>query len=199
MINPQNLLKTNIAVRLVEVFRRIMSKAGLVGLLDMVTAVGAALWIEKMVILEWSYPYCSILDDGEAAAVFGFPLPYEQVYIAGSASSSFIPWLYAVNIAVISGSVLLLLRPLAFRMRALIPRLWNLASGATAAFLLITAIYLEVFALSIGVWSPTSSFSENLYYSQLRPVSVHVLRRPRNCTASPFWFSNHVRSTLNSK
>ena len=164
----------------------------------MLTAVGAALWFEKLVTLEWSYPYCSVLNDGEAAAVFGFPLPYEQVFIAGSAATSFIPWLYVVNLGVISGGVLLLLRPLASRIRALKPRLWNITSSAAAALLIITAISLEVFALSIGVWSPSSSFSENLQYSQLRPVSVHVLRRPRNCTASPFWFSNKTAQNISN-
>ena len=150
--------------------------------------MGAAWWIEKLITLEWSYPYCSVLDDGEAAAVFGFPLPYEQVFIAGSASANFIPWLYLVNLAVIAGGVLLLLRPLSSRLAASMPRLWNLTISAAAALLLVTAVAFEAFVLSIDVWSPTSSFSENLRYSDLRPVSVHVLGRPRNCTASPFWF-----------
>lgn len=157
-------------------------------LLDLLAAMGAAWWIEKLITLEWSYPYCSVLDDGEAAAVFGFPLPYEQVFIAGSASANFIPWLYLVNLAVIAGGVLLLLRLLSSRLGASMPRLWNLTIGAAAALLLVTAVAFEAFVLSIGVWSPASSFSENLHYSDLRPVSVHVLGRPRNCTASPFWF-----------
>ena len=156
--------------------------------MDLLAATGAAWWIEKLITLEWSYPYCSVLDDGEAAAVFGFPLPYEQVFIAGSASANFIPWLYLVNLAVIAGGVLLLLRPLSSRLGESVPRLRNPTIGAAAALLLVTAVALEAFVLSIGVWSPASSLSENLHYSELRPVSVHVLGRPRNCTASPFWF-----------
>ena len=158
--------------------------------LNLLGAVGAAWWIERFIAVEWSYPYCGILSDGEAAAVFGFPLPYEQVYIAGSASVSFIPWLYMINLAVITGGVLLLLCPLASRLQAWKPRLWNFFIGTTAVFLLITAVALEVFGLSIGVRFPTSSFSGNPNYSELRPVSVHVLGRPLNCTASPFWFSD---------
>jgi hypothetical protein len=100
-----------------------MIKARTGGILDMLVAAGAALWIEKMVTLEWSYPYCSVLDDGEAAAVYGFLLPYEQVFIASSPSSSFIPWLYVINLVVITGGVLLLLHPLSSRLRALTPRL----------------------------------------------------------------------------
>jgi hypothetical protein len=167
-----------------------MIKAKIRERLNLLVAMGAAWWIEKLVTIEWSYPYCSVLDDGEAAAVFGFPLPYEQIFIAGSASSSFIPWLYVVNLAMITGIVLIILRPLMHGLGIAKSRLWNLTIGVAAALLLVTAVAFEVFVLSIGVWSPTSSFSENLQYSQLRPVSVQVLRRPRNCTASQFWFSD---------
>lgn len=165
-----------------------MIKARTRGLLELLAAMGMASWVANLVTVEWSYPYCSVLDDGEAAAVFGFPLPYEQVFIAGSASSTFIPWLYVLNLAVITGGILLLLRPLSSWLGTSKPRLWNLTIGAIAAFLLVTAVAFDMFALSIGVWMPTSSFSENLSYGELRPVSVHVLGRPRNCTASPFWF-----------
>jgi hypothetical protein len=160
-------------------------------LLELLAAIGGAWWIEKLITLEWSYPYCSVLDNGEAAAVFGFPFPYEQVFIAGSASSNFIPWLYLVNLAVIASAVLLLLRPVSSRLCVSMPRLWKLTIGAVAALLIVTAVAFETFVLSIGIWSPTSSFSDSLQYKDLRPVSVHVLGRPRNCSASPFWFPEY--------
>jgi hypothetical protein len=176
-----------------------MIKSRTRGWLNLLAALGAAGWIEKLVTLEWSYPYCSVLDDGEAAAVYGFPLPYEQIFIAGSASSNFIPWLYAVNLVVIAGGVFLLLNSLASRLGASRPRLWNITIGAAAAFLLVTAIAFDMFILSIDVWHPTSSFSANLQYSELRPVAVNFGGRPRNCTASPFWFPDRrARSTSRS-
>jgi hypothetical protein len=165
-----------------------MIKTRIIGWLNLAAAAGAAWWLDKLVALEWSYRYCGIRDDGEAAAVFGFPFPYQQVFIAGSASAKFIPWLYVVNLALIAGGVFLLLRFLESRLGASKPLIWNLTVGAAAAFLLATAIALETFALSIGVWFPTSSFSDSVRYGELRPVSVHVLGRPRNCTESPFWF-----------
>lgn len=175
-----------------------MIKARTGRILELLAAVGMASWVANLVTLEWSYPYCSVLDDGEAAAVFGFPLPYEQVFIAGSASSTFIPWLYVLNLALITGGIILLLRPLSSRFGASKPRLWNLTIGAAAAFLLVTAITLDMFALSHGFWMPTSSFSVS--YGELRPVSVHVLGRPRNCTASPFWFPDrNARSISKNK
>jgi hypothetical protein len=166
----------------------------------LLVAVGAAWWIEKLVTVEWSYPYCGVLDNGEAAAVLGFPLPYQQASIVTSATDFFIPWLYVINLAAIAGGVLLLLRPLASRLEASNPRRRKLIVGVAAALLLVTAVAFEVFVLSIGTWRPTSSFSGDPHYSELRPVAVRVLGRPRNCTASPFWFPDQgARSISKSK
>jgi len=159
---------------------------------ELLTAVGAACWIEKLVTLEWSYPYCSVRDSGPAGAVFGFPLPYEQASIVSSATSFFIPWLYVVNLAAIAGGVFLLLRPLASRLGTSKPRARKIIFGAAGTLLLMTSIALDVSALSMGVWRPTPSFDGSPRFSELRPVSVVVFRRQRDCTPSPFWFPNNA-------
>jgi hypothetical protein len=165
-----------------------MTKVYAGGRWELPAAVGAAWWIEKLVTVEWSYPYCNILDSGPAGAVRGFPLPYQQASVVTSATDFFIPSLYVVNLAVIAGLVLLLLRPLASRLGALYPRLRKLVAAAAGALLLVTAATFEVAVLSMGVWHPISSFSDAPRYGELRPVAVRVLKRPRDCTASPFWF-----------
>lgn len=159
---------------------------------ELVAAVGAALWIEEFVTLEWSYPYCSVRDSGPAAAVFGFPLPYDQASIVTSATHFFIPWLYLLNLAIIAGGVFLLLRPLASIGRSK-PRLRNISVGAVGAVLLTTAIALDVAALSMGVWRPAASFDGSPGFSELRPVSLVVFRRHVDCTASPFWFPDRAQ------
>jgi hypothetical protein len=167
---------------------------------ELLAALGAAWWIEKLVTLEWSYPYCSVLDSGPAGAVRGFPLPYQQASIVTSATDFFIPWLYVVNLAAIAGGILLLLRPLASRLGAAKPRLRKFIVGTAGALLLVTAVAFEVLVLSMGVWRPISSFSDAPRYSELRPVAVRVLGRPRDCTASPFWFPDKgARSVGRSK
>jgi hypothetical protein len=177
-----------------------MIKVNTGGRWGLLAALGAAWWIEKLVTLEWSYPYCSVLDDGPAAAVRGFPLPYQQASIVTSATDFFIPWLYLFNLAAIAGGLFLLLRPLAVRFGAAHPRPRKLIAGTVAALLLVTAVAFEVSALSMGVWRPTSSFSGTPRYGELRPVAVRVLGRPRDCTASPFWFPGKgVRSSSKSK
>ena len=162
---------------------------------ELLGALGAAWWIEKLVTLEWSYPYCSVRDDGPAGAVRGFPLPYEQASIVSSATGFFIPWLYVVNLAALAGVIYLLLRPLASRLRASNPRSRKFIVVPAAALLLVTALALEMLFLSMDVWRPSPSLFSGEYsgdprYSELRPVTVRVLEHPRDCTASPFWFPN---------
>jgi hypothetical protein len=159
-------------------------------LIGFATSIGAAWWIESLITLEWTYPYCSVLDDGPAGAVRGFPFPYEQASIVASATAFIIPWLYAINLAVIAGGVFLLLRPLLNRLDVSIPRLYKPLVGTAAVLLLGTAVLLEMFALSTGIRHSISSFSESPRYRDLRPVAVRAFGRPRDCTASPFWFPN---------
>jgi hypothetical protein len=182
-----------------------MTKVNSGGLWELLAAVGAAWWIEKLVTVEWSYPYCSIQDDGPVGAVRGFPFPYEQASTVTSATSFFIPWLYVVNLAAIAGGIFLLLRPLASRLGASNPRLRKLIVGTAGALLFGTAITLEAMVLSMDVWRPTPSlfsgeYSGDPHYSELRPVAVRLLEHPRDCTASPFWFPNRdARSIGKSK
>lgn len=177
-----------------------MTKVHTGGRWKLLAAVGAAWWIEKLFTVEWAYPYCSVMDNGEAAAVLGFPLPYQQASIVTSVTYFFIPWLYVVNLAALAGGVLLLLRPLASRLEASNPRTRKFIVVPAAALLLVTAVAFEALVLSMGVWRPTSSFSGSPSYGELRPVAMRVLEHPRNCTASPFWFPDKgARSIGKSK
>lgn len=164
-----------------------MNRARVRVLLGILAALGAAWWFENLATLEWAYPYCGILDNGEAAGVVGFPLPYRESVIAASATTSFIPWLYAINLAVIAAGVFVVLHPVARRLGAWKPLVSERTIGAVAALLLATAVAIEAFAISIGISLPVSSFSGVDQYSTLRPVQV-VFGPPRNCTASPFWY-----------
>jgi len=169
--------------------RAVMTKAHSRRRWELTAAVGAAWWIEKLLTVEWSYPYCGVRDSGPAAAVRGFPFPYEQASIVTSATDFFIPWLYVVNLAVIAGAIFLLLRPLMSRLWVSTRPLPKLIVHTAAALLLLSAFASEGWLLSIGVWRPASSlFSAEPRYSELRPVALRIFEHPRDCTASPFWF-----------
>jgi hypothetical protein len=177
-----------------------MPKTRKTGRWELLFALGGAWWIEKLVTLEWSYFYCSIRDDGPAAAVYGFPFPYQQASIATSATHFFIPWLYVINLALIAGAIFILLRILSLLFEASNPRRRKLIISSTGAVLLVSAVAFEVFVLTIGVWRPTPSLSESYNYSELRPIGVRVFEhRPRDCTASSFWFPEHKRPLLEQK
>jgi hypothetical protein len=106
--------------------------------------------------------------------------------------------MYVVNLMAIAGVVLLVLRLVASRLGTLDPRRRKFIVVPAAALLLVTSIAFEALVLSMGVWRPISSFSGDPNYSELRPVAVHVLKHPRNCTASPFWFPDQ-RARSNNK
>jgi lysylphosphatidylglycerol synthetase-like protein (DUF2156 family) len=172
-----------------------MIKTRTTGRWELLLALGGAWWNEKLFTLEWSYPYCTILYDGPAAAVYGFPFPYQQASIATSATDFFIPWLYVINLALIAGGILILLRTLLSPFETSNSRWWKFIIGSAGTVLLILAVSFEVFVLTIGVWRPTSSLSESFNYSELRPVGVRIYEhRSRDCTASSFWFPEHKRS-----
>ena len=151
-------------------------------------ALGSAWWVDKLATLEWSYPYCSVLDDGPAGAVFGFPFPHRQASIVASASDIFIPWLYVVDLVLIAGLLFVLLLPLVAWFEKRYAVLCRLLLATTAVVLIATAAPFETWVIYNGISSPTDSFSGNFNYSELRPVAARVLGRQRDCTASPFWF-----------
>ena len=166
----------------------LMSKAHNARWVLLTAAVGAAWWIEKFVTLEWSYPYCSVMDNGEAAAVFGFPLPYVQASIVTSVTEFFIPWLYVVNLAAITAGIFFALRPVAYRLAGSNLHGLRIIACVAAALLLVTAVAFEAMFLSMGVWRPHASFDGAPPYSELRPVAVRMFGRQRDCTASQFWY-----------
>lgn len=176
-----------VGVRLREIMTKIQN-GGRWALLA--AALGAAWWIEKFVTLEWSYPYCSVMDDGPAGAVFGFPFPYVQASIVTSATEFFIPWLYAINLAAIAAVIFFTLCQVSSRFATSQQRGLTIVAGLAGSILLVTAIAFEALVLlSMDVWRPTSSFYGYPRYSELRPVGVRAFRRQPDCTASPFWFN----------
>ena len=151
-------------------------------------AIGSAWWVDKLATIEWSYPYCSVLDDGPAGAVFGFPFPHRQASIVASASDIFIPWLYVVDLVLIAGLLFVLLLPLVAWLEKRHALLCKFLVATSAVVLIATAAPFETWVVYNGISSPTDSFSGNLNYSELRPVALRILGRQRDCTASPFWF-----------
>jgi hypothetical protein len=157
---------------------------------------GLILWLESLVTIEWSYPYCLSQSDGPAYAAHGMPLPYWMWNGVVSLEHDFMPHAYTLNVI-----VLCLLTFPAIRWvlnRVISPRLEWLRSviGAVGCLLLLSHVALTVLLVSTGYYRPATSLGlEGHYrYTDFRPVRFGFIRsNAADCTPSRFWFPDGWR------
>jgi hypothetical protein len=138
--------------------------------------------------MEWSFPYCSSLEDGPAPAVFGFPLPYHHPSMVTSLTDVFVPWLFALDLALVA-AMCVVLGSLSGRSAGRNRERLGRAARAGGVLLLIVAAAIEVLELAGGARLPVASLGDGyLAASELRPIAVRALHRPRECSPSTFWF-----------
>ena len=155
---------------------------------------GFVFWLESLITVEWTYPYCLDQSDGPAYAAQGFPLPYWMWNGVASLEHDFMPHVYFLNAVIL----FLLFYPLtrwlfwgaAFNGRP--AGLRGLIGAAGASLLLINAAMICVM-VGGGYYRPTVSLELGEYYrySDFRPVRIgfHRSNAP-TCTPSRFWFPN---------
>jgi hypothetical protein len=158
--------------------------------------IGLALWVEGLVTIEWSYPYCLSQADGPAYAAQGMPLPYWMWNGAASLEHDFMPHVYILNVIVLC----LLMWP-AIRWvlnRVVSYRLKWLRSiiGAVGCLLLLSHVALTVLLVSTGYYRPVRSLGLGGYYryTDFRPVRFGLIEsNAPGCTPSHFWFPDGWR------
>lgn len=152
-------------------------------------AIGFAVVMERLISIEWSFPYCNDPQDGPASAVFGAPLPYERWSVATSLAYDFLPRVYLVNIVICFAVSLPLVRYLAERMATRSPQVVYGTLGVTGFVLCGLVVVHHWFVLATGLWCPVASINFPPYdaYEELRPVGIS-LGRHYDCTPSSFWF-----------
>lgn len=143
---------------------------------------------ERVVTIEWSFPYCNDPQDGPASAVFGAPIPYERWWGASSLVYEFVPHFYGLNILVLFAIAL----PIVRRAAEHLERRWPRAYGAIAicgAVLCALVVARHALVLATGLWRPVASIERPPYdsYEVLRPVGMSF-ERHYDCTPSELWF-----------
>lgn len=158
--------------------------------------IGLVLWLESLVTVEWSYPYCLSRENGPAYAAYGMPLPYWMWNGAASLEHDFVPLAYVLNVIVLC----FLMFPAVRRIlnRVLSPRFDWLQSviGAVGCLLLLSHTALTVFLVSTGFYRPAMSLSLEGYYryADFRPVRFGFIKsNAADCAPSPFWFPDGWR------
>ena len=154
---------------------------------------GLVVWLEGLVTVEWTYPYCLDRSDGPAYAAQGMPLPYWMWNGVSSMEHDFVPQVYLLNIVLLG----LLFFPIvrwAWRRIFRQPLTWIQAVvGMVGALLLVTHLALTALMISIGFFRTTTSLSLDGYYSftEFRPVRIGLYRsNAPDCTPSHFWYPN---------
>src|SRR5688572_28118205 len=89
-------------------------------MVDVVAALVLATWLDLLVTIEWSYPYCMQPADGPAYPAVGFPLPYAAASHVSSLEFLLMPHVFALNLLLIGAALYPLVR---FLHRAIVGKL----------------------------------------------------------------------------
>jgi Na+/proline symporter len=144
---------------------------------------------ERVVTIEWSFAYCNDPQDGPASAVFGVPFPYERWSGASSLAYNFVPHFYVLNLLVLFGIALPIVRRTAEHLARRSPRTAYRAIAVCGVLLCALVTGRHALVLATGLWDPVASIEKPPYdsYDALRPVGVSFDRH-YDCTPSKFWF-----------
>ena len=156
---------------------------------EVAAALVVAAWLDFLITIEWSYPYCTQLSDGPAYPAVGFPLPYAVASHVSSLEFMLMPHVLALNVLLMGAALYPLARSLN---RA------TAGSPTSRRFALVVLIVLGVCiiairGLSLTLGHPVSSIGNGAYlvYGDLRPVgitSARLVHTKRECKPSQFWF-----------
>jgi hypothetical protein len=146
-------------------------------------ALGAAMCLEQLYTIEWTFPYCASQQDGPAAAVFGMPFPDIQWGGASSLEYDFMPLVYTLNVL----ALLVLVWPLTrLLLRSFGVRRSGIRTTLGAIGLAIALVMLAGIATLIGVGALRPTAAIRLYgqdtYFDLRPLRFRINDLHYACT-----------------
>jgi hypothetical protein len=156
---------------------------------DVVAALVLAAWLDLLVTVQWSYPYCTQPSDGPAYPAVGFPLPYAVASHVSSLEFFFMPHVLAFNLLLVGAALYPLVRSLN---RAIAGKL--ALRRFTIVLLVVLGVGILVFrGLSLSLGHPVVSIGNGSYlvYCDLRPVgftSPQLVHAKQECRPSRFWF-----------
>ena len=158
---------------------------------DIAAALVLAAWVDLLVTVEWSYPYCTQPSDGPAYPAVGFPLPYAVASHVSSLEFVLMPHVLVLNLLLVGAAVYPLVQ---FLNRAIASKLM-LRRFAFVALIVLGGGVGALRLLSLAFGHPVLSIGDGTYlvYQDLRPVrftSSELVHTKQECQSSPFWFTD---------
>lgn len=145
--------------------------------------------LEAVFTFEWSFPYCSSLEDGAASAVFGMPFPYVRWSQVSSMEYEYAPFVWLLNLTILFG----LAFPFVFwavKKFASDSQKRRAAGGILGLILAVVAAVWTILLLQVGLYKyPVAVISDpDGNYKDFRPVKFTFKSLDYDCTPSNFWF-----------
>ena len=160
----------------------------LISYAPVVWAIFVSIFINSMVTVEWSHPYCNDQHSGPAHAAFGFPLPYTQWGGVSSMEYLFMPHIYVLNLTLIGLWTFVVIKRIVNKIilsnSALHFGLW--IGGIILAFSMVIieiAKFFSVYAVFV------TTIGDEIYnhpYFSYRPVGIDSIHY--DCKPSEYWF-----------
>jgi hypothetical protein len=147
-------------------------------------AIATAIIIEAFCSISWWHPYCNTQADGPGYAAFGLPFPFAQPTGISSETYSFLPHIYALNIALLTAvaypAFRVMLRSIADWSR-LIGRIFALSGLAIFAIVTSFAVLagLENFISYRSLTLDSVAWSDK--YFSYRPSALAIRRGSKPC------------------
>jgi hypothetical protein len=156
---------------------------------EVAAALVLAAWLDLLVTIEWSYPYCTQPSDGPAYPVVGLPLPYAVASHISSLEFILMPHVLALNLLLIGAA----LYPFARGVNRAISGSPALRRFALVVLVVLGVGIIAIRGLSLTLGHPVPSIGNSAYivYSDLRPVGItssQLVHTKQECKPSQFWF-----------
>jgi hypothetical protein len=170
----------------------ILAKSERRWLWDLAAALAIALWVELFFTIGWTFAACTPVSGtnyGLGEASYGLPFPYFQWSTVSSMEYDWIPWIFVLNVALLTLAASPMARWLSRRLRR--PRWGWLGLTLLVAIIAVQAVRINTFLVFSTDRFRGGEFE--LAFTDLRPTALYFGGGSYECTPSPFWFPEHRR------
>jgi hypothetical protein len=156
--------------------------------------LGLVGWFEAVFTIEWSFPYCSSLEDGPASAVFGMPLPYIRYSEVSSMEYFYMPSIFIVNILILFAIAFPFVSWAIKKVASPEQRMRRSMLSFAGLVLLFGINSWTILLLRPGAYHPVSTIASGYEtYGEYRPVRFTFKDLHYDCTPSNYWFKDGWR------